>query len=62
VKLENGLITVNLKGTYTPSDDDCDNTRVKAQVWNTIKQQQGVETTNIYLNGIPFGDRVSNDK
>lgn len=62
VKLENGLIKVNLRGTYVPSGDDCDNTRVKAQVWNTIKQQQGVKTTDIMLNGIPFGDRVSNDK
>jgi hypothetical protein len=62
VKLKNGLITVNLMGTYVPSGDDCDSTRVKAQVWDTIKQQKGVETTNIYLNGIPFGDRVSNDK
>ena len=62
VKFRNGLITVNLRGTYMPSGDDCDNTRVKAQVWDTIKQQRGIEATNIYLNGIPFGDRVSNDK
>ena len=62
VNFKNGLITVNLQGTYVPSGDDCDSTRVKAQVWDTIKQQSGVKTTNIYLNGIPFGDRVSNDK
>ena len=62
VKFKNGLITVNLRGTYVPSGDDCDNTRVKAQIWDTIKQERGVQTTNIYLNGIPFGDRVSNDK
>ncbi len=57
-----GLITVYLRGTYRPSGDDCDHTRVKAQVWSTIRQFRGVEKTNVYLNGIPFGDRVSNDK
>ncbi len=62
VKLRGDLITVNLRGTYVPSGDDCDNTRVKAQIWDTIKQQRGVQATNIYLNGIPFGDRLSNDK
>jgi hypothetical protein len=58
----NGLITVNLSGTYKPSGDDCDNTRVKAQIWQTIRQWRQVKATNIYLNGIPFGDRLSNDK
>jgi hypothetical protein len=58
---KNGLITVDLTGTYKPSGDRCDNTRVKAQVWMTIRQYRGVTATNIYLNGIPFGDRVSND-
>lgn len=57
-----GLITVNLKGTYKKPQDDCDNLRVKAQVWSTAKQFRGVKVTNIYLNGKPFGDRVSNDK
>lgn len=58
----NGLITVYLTGTYKPTGDPCDNTRVKAQVWSTIRQFKQVKTTNIMLNGIPFGDRVSNDK
>jgi hypothetical protein len=58
----NGLITVNLRGTYSKPEDDCDNLRVKAQVWKTVRQFRGVKATNIYLNGIPFGDRVSNDK
>jgi hypothetical protein len=58
----NGLITVDLGGTYKPSGDDCDNSRVKAQIWQTIRQWRQVKATNIYLNGIPFGDRLSNDK
>lgn len=59
---DKGLITVYLTGTYKPTDDPCDNTRVKAQVWSTVRQFKQVKTTNIMLNGIPFGDRVSNDK
>ncbi len=62
VRFSNGLATVNLRGTYAKPDDDCDNLRVKAQVWTTVRQFRGVRATNIYLNGIPFGDRVSNDK
>ncbi len=57
-----GLIEVWLSGTYKPSGDPCDNSRVKAQIWNTIKQFRGVKKTNIFLNRIPFGDRLSNDK
>lgn len=59
---KNGLITVDLQGSYKPTGDPCDNSRVKAQVWSTIRQYKDVKATNIYLNGIPFGDRVSNDK
>jgi hypothetical protein len=62
VSFDDGLITVNLRGTYIPSGDDCDNTRVKAQVWSTIRQYRDIKRTNIYLNGGPFGDKVSNDK
>jgi len=62
VRFNNGLATVNLRGTYVKPEDDCDNLRVKAQVWTTVRQFRGVRATNIYLNGIPFGDRVSNDK
>lgn len=58
----NGLITVELSGTYQPTGDPCDNTGVKSQVWGTIRQFNAVKMTNIYLNDIPFGDRVSNDK
>ena len=58
----NGLIVVELTGTYKPTGDPCDNTRVKAQVWSTVRQYKQVKATDILLNGIPFGDRVSNDK
>lgn len=57
-----GLIVVDLRGTYKPTGDPCDNSRVKAQVWSTVRQFKQVKATDILLNGIPFGDRVSNDK
>jgi hypothetical protein len=57
-----GFLTVWLSGKYRPTGNDCDNTRVKAQIWSTAKQF-GVSGTNFYLNGPnPFGDFVSNDK
>ena len=59
---ENGLITVDLQGSYRPTGDPCDNSRVKAQIWSTIRQYEEIKATNIYLDGIPFGDRLSNDK
>lgn len=59
---DNGLITVDLQGSYRPTGDPCDNSRVRAQIWSTIRQYEEVKATNIYLAGIPFGDRVSNDK
>jgi hypothetical protein len=62
VNYDDGLISVHLSGDYNPSGDDCDNTRVKAQIWSTIRQFRDVERTNIFLNEIPFGDRLSNDK
>ncbi len=58
----NGLINVWLSGNYKPSGNACDNTGVKAQIWNTIRQFHKVTRTNIFLNRVPFGDRLSNDK
>lgn len=57
-----GLITVNLSGSYVQPDDPCDNTRVRVQVWATVRQYAGVTSTNIYLNKSPFGDKLSNGK
>jgi len=58
-----GGLEVWLSGKYRPSGDDCDNTRVKAQIWATAKQFGGIKYTNFYINGPhPFGDFVSNDK
>lgn len=59
---DTGLANVYLSGTYRPSDDNCDNTRVRDQVWGTIRQFRDVRATNIYLNNVPFGDFLANDK
>lgn len=56
-----GLVNVYLRGKYVRPEDKCDNLRVKAQVWTTIRQFRAVKATNIYLNRVPFGDLVSND-
>lgn len=59
---DNGLVTVRLRGKYVRPDDECDNARVRAQLWTTIRQFEGIRATNVYLNRVPFGDLVSNDR
>lgn len=57
-----GLITVELLGQYTRTKDKCDNLRVREQVWATARQFKGVRATNIYMNSVPFGDLLQNDR
>lgn len=59
---DNGLIIVDLQGTYKPTGDQCDNDRVKAQIWSTIRQYEEVKATNIFLERVPFGDLLANEK
>jgi len=54
-----GLIDVMLSGSYRRSPDPCENARVKAQVWTTIRQFPEIKQTNIFLGRIPFGDLVT---
>ncbi len=54
-------IVVVLSGTYKPTGDPCDNERVRAQVWSTIRQFRGVKGVTVYLNNGLLGDRLSND-
>lgn len=61
VRMDSGLITVQLTGKYVRTKEKCDNTRAKAVIWSTIKQFRGITATNIYLNRVPFGDLLSND-
>ena len=62
VSISDGVATVRLNGTYKPSGDKCDNSRVKAQVWSTILQFRGIDRTIVFINDALLGDRVSNDK
>ncbi len=57
-----GYIEVNLVGTYVRSDDRCDDSRVRAQVWTTIRQFAGVKTVNVLLNGNLLGDILATGK
>lgn len=52
----NEEISIRLSGTYVRSGDRCDDGRVRAQVWTTIKQFGGVKTVDILLNGNLLGD------
>lgn len=57
---DNETLTVRFSGKYRPTANPCDNTAVKAQIWSTAKQF-GIRKTNFYINGIPFGDLLSNN-
>ena len=50
-----------LTGRYIPSKDRCDNSRVKAQIWSTIRQFRDITRPIIYLNKALLGDILSND-
>ncbi|MEA3440758.1 MAG: hypothetical protein U9R58_10785 [Chloroflexota bacterium] len=52
----NGTATIELTGTYVRSGDRCDDGRVRAQVWTTIRQLSEVKNIYIYLDGQKFGD------
>ncbi len=56
-----GEVVVNLVGTYVRSGDRCDNARVRAQVWQTVRQFPGVKSALIYLNDNLLGDVLAND-
>ena len=56
-----GEVVVNMDGTYVRSGDRCDNARVRAQVWQTIRQFPGVKKVMVLLNGNLLGDILAND-
>ena len=56
-----GEILVDLEGTYVRSDDRCDNGRVRAQIWTTIRQFEGIKTVYILLDGNLLGDILSTE-
>lgn len=57
-----GLANVNLSGGYVRSVDRCDDSRVRAQIWTTIRQFPGVKTVYILMNGNLLGDILAAGK
>jgi hypothetical protein len=57
-----GLVDVRLSGAYVRSGDRCDDSRVRAQVWSTIRQFPEVKTVYILLNGNLLGDILATGK
>lgn len=51
-----GHLSVYLSGTYVRSGDRCDDGKVRAQVWSTVKQFPGIKTVIIYMNDKLLGD------
>jgi hypothetical protein len=56
-----GEVSVNLEGTYVRSGDRCDEGRVRAQIWTTIRQFKGIKTVYILLNENLLGDILSTE-
>ncbi len=61
-KAYSGVVSVRLSGTYVRSGDPCDDRRVRAQVWSTIRQFPGVKVVDILLNGNLLGDILATGK
>ncbi len=61
-KPSTGVISIRLGGTYVRTGDDCDNTRARAQIWQTIRQFSNIKTIDILLNNNLLGDVLANDK
>jgi len=51
-----GQVSVHLDGTYVRSGDRCDDGRVRAQIWTTIRQFEGIKTVYILLRDSLLGD------
>lgn len=51
-----GEVSVLLTGSYVRSGDSCDDGRVRAQIWSTIRQFPEVKSIFILLNGNLLGD------
>ncbi len=61
-KAYEGLVNVSLSGGYVRSGDRCDDSRVRTQIWSTIRQFPGVKTVYILMNGNLLGDILATGK
>jgi len=63
VLFDGNSAVVNLTGSYVRSGDYCDDLRVRAQIWTTVRQFGGVKGVTVYLDGNLLGDVLaSKDK
>ena len=51
-----GEVSIRLTGTYVRSGETCDDGKVRAQIWSTIRQFPEIKTIDILLNGNLLGD------
>jgi len=56
-----GQIEVYLRGSLDRPDDPCENTRLKNQIWLTIKQFTDIKKEIVFMNNVLLGDLISND-
>lgn len=61
-KKGSGLVSIRLSGTYVRSGDRCDDSKVRAQVWSTIRQFPEIKSIDILLNGNLLGDILATGK
>jgi hypothetical protein len=57
-----GLVNVYLDGTYVRSGDRCDDSRVRAQIWTTIRQFKVIKSVYILLRTSLLGDLLDTGK
>lgn len=55
-------INVNITGTYVPTKNDCDRTRLRDQIKMTVMQFAKTKKVNITLNGTALADALSRSK
>ena len=56
------VFNIYLTGGLVRSGLPCDNSRIRAQVWATVRQFEGIKRFVIWLNNSLLGDLLSNDR
>lgn len=55
-----GQVDIQLTGSYGRSGDKCDNSRVREQIWSTVRQFKEIKRVYILLNTSLLGDVLAN--
>lgn len=59
---DDGRLIALLGGAYKSTGDPCDNLRVRAMVWTTLRQFSEAKIIELYVGNIPLGDYLSNGR